>query len=89
MIPLVLSSKIIEVKQIAGLYLIDNKWLWENIDKIEKDPIKGEYYLTDLIKIAADQNQKIEGVILDDHREALGVDTQVLLKEAEKINGDL
>lgn len=70
----------------AGLYLFDNQWLWKNIDKIKKNPLKKEYYLTDLIKIAANQNEKIEGVILDDHREALGVDTQVLLKKANKQN---
>jgi len=70
----------------VGIYLIDNNWLWKNIDKIEKDPIKGEYYLTDLVKIASDQGEAIETIILDDHKEGLGVDSRKQLKEANRIS---
>lgn len=39
----------------AGKYLFDAAWLWANITSIPLSP-KGEYYLTDLIRIAAEQH---------------------------------
>ncbi len=67
----------------VGIYLIENDWLWENIGKIKKNPVNGEYYLTDIVEIAADQGQKIETVIISD-REGLGVDSKEQLKKAKK-----
>lgn len=69
----------------AGLYLVENQWLWENIGKIKKSPIKGEYYITELIHLAIDDHKKVEAVILSDHREALGIDNCLQLKTANKI----
>lgn len=37
----------------AGIYLITKKYLQENIDKIERNEVTGEYYLTDLISLAS------------------------------------
>jgi bifunctional UDP-N-acetylglucosamine pyrophosphorylase/glucosamine-1-phosphate N-acetyltransferase len=45
-----------------SLYAFDKNWLFENIDRIENKNSQNEYYLTDLIKIACAQNQKIEAV---------------------------
>jgi bifunctional UDP-N-acetylglucosamine pyrophosphorylase/glucosamine-1-phosphate N-acetyltransferase len=39
----------------AGKYLFDAAWLWANITSIPLSP-KGEYYLTDLVRIAAEQH---------------------------------
>lgn len=45
-----------------ALYAFEANWLWENIDKIKNDNMQGEYYLTDLVKMACDQGKKIETV---------------------------
>jgi len=49
-----------EINQVnTGMYLIDRKFLTENIHKIKKSKIAGEFYLTDLIEIASEQNLTI------------------------------
>ena len=43
----------------TGIYLISKEFLKENIDKIQKNSVSGEFYLTDLIEIASKQNKKV------------------------------
>lgn len=46
----------LEIREVnSGFYVFDGKWLWENIDKINNDNAQEEFYLTDLIQIAVDQ----------------------------------
>jgi bifunctional UDP-N-acetylglucosamine pyrophosphorylase/glucosamine-1-phosphate N-acetyltransferase len=54
------EKKIKEVN--PGLYAFNADWLWGNIDKLKNQNVKGEYNLTDMIKIASSQNKKIEAV---------------------------
>jgi bifunctional UDP-N-acetylglucosamine pyrophosphorylase/glucosamine-1-phosphate N-acetyltransferase len=66
----------------CGVYLFDYKWLKENIGKIEKNPIKGEYYLTELMNMARKQSRKINIFLLQDKSEWFGVNTQEELQQA-------
>lgn len=68
----------------CGVYLFDFKWLKENIDRIEKNPIKGEYYLTELMNMAKDQYKKINIFMLQNKNEWFGVNTQEELEQANK-----
>lgn len=69
----------------TGIYIFDASFLWENIEKITNDNIQKEYYLTDLIKIAKEQGKKIIAVPVSEESEALGINTQEHLREAEAI----
>ena len=54
-----------------AVYAFDKTWLWENIDNLKNENAQGEYYLTDLIKMAKDQGRKIEAVPIDNILEGL------------------
>lgn len=59
-----------------NLYAIDNAWLWQAIDKIKTDNAKGEFYLTDIIKVALDDGEKIETAQMRNSDGAYGVNTK-------------
>jgi bifunctional UDP-N-acetylglucosamine pyrophosphorylase/glucosamine-1-phosphate N-acetyltransferase len=45
---------------------------------LKNDNVQGEYYITDLVKLAFSENQKIETVSIDPH-EALGANSKAEL----------
>ena len=58
----------------CGLYLFNQKWLKENIDKIKLSD-RGEYYLTDIFNLAKEQGDCVNIFSLEDEREWVGVNT--------------
>jgi len=68
----------------ASVYCFAADWLWESLRRIPLSP-KGEYYLTDLMGIAASDGLSVQAVILDDPAEAIGINTRVHLSEAEAL----
>lgn len=64
-------------------FCFDAKWLWENLEKITNDNVQKEYYLTDLIKIAEEEDVEIESIEIEPH-EALGANTKAELEILEK-----
>lgn len=74
-----------EVKEVnVSYYCFDAKWLWSNIEKIVNKNKAGEYYLTDLVKMAFNENQKINSYIIKNPIEGMGVNTAEHLMVAEK-----
>lgn len=69
----------------AGVYCFDAGWLWAHVDQIPLSLPKGEYYLTDLVGMSADEGLNVEAVVVEDPNEALGINTRVHLAEAEGV----
>ena len=67
----------------VGAYCFKADWLWEALRRIEKNPKKGEYYLTDIVEIAVRDNLPVQAVVHDDFIETIGINTRVHLSEAE------
>jgi bifunctional UDP-N-acetylglucosamine pyrophosphorylase/glucosamine-1-phosphate N-acetyltransferase len=67
----------------VGVYCFDAEWLWDALHAIELSP-RGEYYLTDLVGIAASGGRKIYTCSVDDPSETIGINTRVHLAEASE-----
>ncbi|HLC43780.1 MAG TPA: NTP transferase domain-containing protein [Patescibacteria group bacterium] len=68
-----------------GFYIFDAKWFWANVDKLETNNAQGEYYLTDMVRIAAQQGKKVVSMPVSEIGEALGINNPEQQKKAEEI----
>ena len=67
----------------VGAYCFQADWLWDALQRIEKNPKKGEYYLTDIVEIAVKDGVPVQAVVHDDFIETIGINSRVHLSEAE------
>lgn len=68
-----------------GMYIFDKEFLMKNIPNVKKNPITGELYVNEVIKMAIDQKKKISIYRLPDALEWQGVNTPEELENARKI----
>ena len=80
------EKKIREVN--ISYYCFKTKWLWDNIDSLKNENKSGEFYLTDMVQIAASQNIPIYSYIVPDIKEGMGFNTQEQLEILQKLAGD-
>ena len=72
----------------AGIYCIKKEILFDSLNKITSDNVKGEFYLTDIVEIGY-RNKSTMGVLVgDDWKETVGVNTKQDLMTAENIMRD-
>jgi bifunctional UDP-N-acetylglucosamine pyrophosphorylase/glucosamine-1-phosphate N-acetyltransferase len=67
----------------VGAYCFRADWLWEALHRVQKNPDKGEYYLTDVVGLAADSGLPVEALIHEEPTDTIGINTRVHLAEAE------
>ncbi len=73
------------IKEVNPAYMCFNAaWMWKHLHALKNENAQGEYYLTDLVEIAFDENQKIASIQIDP-KEALGVNTKEQLETIEKL----
>lgn len=65
-------------------YIFNTRWLFENLAKLKNDNAQGEYYLTDLVAMAVEQDRKIVSTTVDDWHEVIGINSPEHLKEVER-----
>ena len=77
------SPEQLKIKELnAGMYCFEADWLWNNLNNIPLSS-KGEYYITDMVGIANQQDLPVKALLIDDVQEAQGINTRVHLAEAE------
>ncbi len=71
----------------SGVMCFDAAWLWGALERIPVNPIKGEYYLTDLAAMAVAERGPgaVVARLADDAREAWGINDRAQLAEAERV----
>jgi bifunctional UDP-N-acetylglucosamine pyrophosphorylase/glucosamine-1-phosphate N-acetyltransferase len=67
----------------VGAYCFNADWLWDALKRIEKNPHKGEFYLTDAVEVAVTSGLAVQAEVMEDAKEAIGVNTRVHLSEVE------
>jgi bifunctional UDP-N-acetylglucosamine pyrophosphorylase/glucosamine-1-phosphate N-acetyltransferase len=73
-----------QIKELnVGAYCFKADWLWEALHRIEKNPKKGEYYLTDVVELAVKDHLPVQAVLHEDFVETIGINTRIHLSEAE------
>ena len=77
-----LEKKIKEIN--AGCYVFKVHWLENGVAKLTKSP-SGEYYITELPKIANSMDLKVRPYVLRDNKEAFGVNTREELDRAHEL----
>jgi len=68
----------------SGIMCFDGAWLWGAIERVQRNPVKGEYYLTDLVAMAVAERGPGAAVAIaaGDEREAWGVNDRAQLAQA-------
>jgi bifunctional UDP-N-acetylglucosamine pyrophosphorylase/glucosamine-1-phosphate N-acetyltransferase len=75
-----------EINQInTGIYIVDNKMLFEGLKKISNKNTQNEYYLTDIVKVFKEQKRRISTFILKKAFKAMGINDLYALSQAEAI----
>lgn len=80
------NSEELKIKECnPSFFIFENNWFWENILNLGTANAQKEYYLTDMIGLATDQEKNIIGMPVGEEWEALGINNPEQLKEAEEI----
>jgi UDP-N-acetylglucosamine diphosphorylase/glucosamine-1-phosphate N-acetyltransferase len=73
------------IKEInTGIYCVQTPFLLEALEKIENKNSKKEYYLTDIVEIARNQNFKVHACVTDNYVEVMGINTPEELANAAR-----
>jgi UDP-N-acetylglucosamine diphosphorylase/glucosamine-1-phosphate N-acetyltransferase len=69
----------------SGIYLAQHQDLFQYLRRLKNDNAKGEYYITDLVRIALDQGRQVAAYKIDNANLVLGINTLDELAEAEEV----
>lgn len=69
----------------SGIYCFNAPLLWQYIDSITTNNPAGEFYLTDMVEILRAHGHRVDGQIMADSSELLGINTKVELAEVDRL----
>lgn len=67
----------------TGTYCFSVASLKAKLGQLSTSNAQGEYYLTDIIRLLVQENQRVETLIMNDPQEAMGINNRVQLAQAE------
>ncbi|MBK8836117.1 MAG: bifunctional UDP-N-acetylglucosamine diphosphorylase/glucosamine-1-phosphate N-acetyltransferase GlmU [Anaerolineae bacterium] len=67
----------------VGVYCFDAAWLWPALERIQPNPRKGEYFLTDLVAIAVADGRQVVAIPSNDAEAFIGINTRADLADAD------
>ena len=83
-----LSEQERKIKRInTGIYCFDRLFLSRALDSLKPDNQQAEYYLTDVVEIACQKNEKVAVKLLKDPAQALGINTRAELEKTRGLAG--
>ncbi|WP_397379373.1 bifunctional UDP-N-acetylglucosamine diphosphorylase/glucosamine-1-phosphate N-acetyltransferase GlmU [Paenibacillus sp. YYML68] len=68
----------------TGTYCFDNRKLFAALSQVTNQNAQNEYYITDVIAILNGQGERVDGYVLADSAESIGVNDRLALAEAEQ-----
>ncbi|NLL43553.1 MAG: NTP transferase domain-containing protein [Firmicutes bacterium] len=78
-----------QIKEInTGTYCFDSKLLFHYLTRITPENAQAEYYLPDVLPLLLEGGHRIEGFVLEDAAESMGINDRIQLAEAEAILRD-
>jgi bifunctional UDP-N-acetylglucosamine pyrophosphorylase/glucosamine-1-phosphate N-acetyltransferase len=69
----------------SGIYCVESSFLFDAVGRLTSDNAQGEYYLTDIIRLAVEGSLTCEAHAVDDPVEVMGINDRVQLAEAEGV----
>jgi bifunctional UDP-N-acetylglucosamine pyrophosphorylase/glucosamine-1-phosphate N-acetyltransferase len=80
------NKKELEIKEInSGIFCFESEYLFQALEKVNRENAQGEYYLTDVIAVLNNEGEKT-GVFLCENRvEVIGINSSDQLDEAERL----
>ncbi len=69
----------------VGTYVVDGSFLFEALDKLEPRNAQREYYLTDIVGLAAERGMTVAAMVAPSADESLGINTRRQLATAEQV----
>ena len=80
------SPREMSIKEVnSGIYCAHSPFLFEALKQVSADNAQGEYYLTDIVAIANERDQKAHAFPVKDPTEVMGINTRVDLAKTNEI----
>ena len=70
------------MEQQETIYCFNNKDLFDHIDSLQCENAQHEYYLTDMVKILSSLGKKVNGLVIEDRDEVMGINDCIELYHA-------
>ncbi len=81
------TPAILKIKELNPcIFVFPAAWLWTSLEKLDNKNANGEFYLTDLVKMAMEDKKEIVSETVDT-MQVIGINTPDELKRAEATSG--